>query len=79
MVLKDIKIFEKFWQNKEKNFTPRNWAISAFHLGMEVQAQKEKLCNKVDTIDSNKELCLCPEYFGDCEYCSNGECRSPLV
>ena len=41
MMSEDIKIFEDFWKDREKQHTSKNWAISAFHLGMEVQAQKK--------------------------------------
>ena len=37
---KDIKAFEDFWRQRERDFTPKNWAIDAFHLGMEIQNQK---------------------------------------
>ena len=30
-------------------------------------------------LKSEQWLCLCPLHFGDCEYCSDGKCYSPLI
>jgi len=27
----------------------------------------------------SQQLCLCPLHFGDCVYCDEGECCSPLI
>ena len=32
-----------------------------------------------NSADEETPLCLCPLHFGDCEYCINGECESPLI
>lgn len=29
--------------------------------------------------DEESNLCLCPLHYGDCEYCKNGKCTSPLI
>jgi len=40
---KEIEAFESSWKDRDLNHTPKNWAISAFYLGMEVQNQKKQV------------------------------------
>jgi len=39
----------------------------------------EKSLQPSNAADNEGALCLCPKYFGDCEDCENGKCKSPLI
>jgi hypothetical protein len=65
---------------KEMNFNRNYQSCQDTILGLNLALDVFKgPSNHSNATDSNNSLCLCPEHFGDCEHCSNGECGSPLI
>jgi hypothetical protein len=82
---KELNMLIKKWENEGKYLNNPGDDERDRYAGQTysecAKELKEILTSKQsDSVDDDiMSLCLCPLHFGDCEYCENGKCNSPLI